>query len=417
MDAKAAVGFTVDTGPTLLGGLGWTAGVLLIALLASRRTPLPSGLAVVHRVVRPAVSALVTVLLVAVAAGLAAAAYAAIGDEHPARIAGAALLGTPNGVWLGVPVGLFVPWDGSATGELARLLPHPLDDLLTLHTDRPVTLPRLAELDGRVWLLGGGGGRVDAAGGGCWRRCGCRWVGGRDAGSAARALNFAGRCALGMGAVTALALPLLAWLTEVSVGASLSVLGFDAFGAGVELQGRLGTALLLGALWGAGAGGTGALLAQVCGAAGRRATPLALGAGAGVGADGGRRGVRRGGRGVWAGVPAVRVPVSVHLGRTPPACRTGRRTPTPTRICGCPTGSWRRPRTRGRETHGRETPGDAEPGRAGATSRGDTRGAGVPRRGAVGQGGGVPARGTAATGEGAPGAGGGAGGVGGRASR
>ncbi len=74
---------------------------------------------------RPAASALVTVLLVAVAAGLAAAAYAAIGDDHPKRIAGAALLGAPNGVWLGIPLGLFVPWDGEATGELSKLLPTP----------------------------------------------------------------------------------------------------------------------------------------------------------------------------------------------------------------------------------------------------------------------------------------------------
>src|SRR5213076_2524134 len=41
--AKAGVGFSVDTAPTLLGGLGWSAGILLIALLASRRTPLPRG--------------------------------------------------------------------------------------------------------------------------------------------------------------------------------------------------------------------------------------------------------------------------------------------------------------------------------------------------------------------------------------
>ncbi|PZG70313.1 hypothetical protein C1I97_38485, partial [Streptomyces sp. NTH33] len=154
IDAKASVGFTVDTAPTLLGGLGWSAGILLIALLASRRTPLPRGWDVVHRVVRPAVSALVTVVMVAVAAGLAAAAYAAIGDDRPRRIAGAALLGTPNGVWLGVPVGLFVPFDGHATGELAKLLPDPLDKLLTVHSGQPVTLSRLADLDGRVWLLG-----------------------------------------------------------------------------------------------------------------------------------------------------------------------------------------------------------------------------------------------------------------------
>ncbi|MFD9003953.1 streptophobe family protein [Streptomyces sp. NPDC059582] len=323
VDAKAAVGFTVDTAPTLLGGLVWVAGVLLIALLASRRTPLPHGWAAVHRVVRPAVSALVTVLLVAVAAGVAAAGYAAIGDDHPGRIAGAALLGAPNGVWLGIPIGLFVPWDGRATGALAKLLPDPLDDLLSVSSDQPVTMGRLAELDGRVWLLGvaaalmmlfagvltavrtpvgtvvewpaaGGVGGAGAGAVGGWPAGG---VGGAGTGAVGAvgagavrdpgALAFAGRCALRLGIVTASALPLLAWLTEVSVDASLSVLGFDAFGAGIELHGRLGMALLLGAVWGAGAGAVGALLAYACGAAGRRAARLALGDAAGGGTAGG----------------------------------------------------------------------------------------------------------------------------------
>ncbi|MFQ3562507.1 streptophobe family protein, partial [Streptomyces gramineus] len=277
--AKAAVGFSVDTAPTLLGGLGWSAGILLIALLASRRTPLPAGWEAVHRVVRPAVSALVTVLLVAVAAGWAAAAYAAVGDPHPARIMGAALLGAPNGVWLGIPIGLFVPFDGRATGILTMVLPHPLDDLLTSPSDRPVTLGRLADLDGRVWLLGVAAVvlmllagvftavRTPVAGG----------DGGRDPGAGVGALRFAGRCAVRLGVATALALPLLAWLTDVSVDASLSVLGFDGFGAGIELHGQPGMAVLLGAVWGAVAGAAGALLARATGAAGSRAAPLALG--------------------------------------------------------------------------------------------------------------------------------------------
>jgi hypothetical protein len=267
---------------------------------------------------------------------------AAIGDDHPARIAGAALLGAPNGVWLGLPVGLFVPWDGAATGELARLLPDPLDVLLVLHADRPVTLSRLAELDGRVWLLGvaaavlmllagvltavrtpvgagaeqglgvrGAGSGPGAEGGsaapgapGASTAPGARGApsapGAPDAGPvpsarsagpvASGALGFAARCALRLGVATALALPLLTWLTDVSVGASLSVLGFDAFGAGIELHGQLGMALLLGAVWGAGAGGAGALLAHGCGTAGRRASPLALGDGAAGGGTPGRAG-------------------------------------------------------------------------------------------------------------------------------
>ncbi|MGC9497887.1 streptophobe family protein [Streptomyces sp. WG7] len=296
VDAEVAVGFTVDTAPTLLGGLVWSAGVLLVALLASRRAPLPRGGEAVHRVVRPAVSALVTVALTAVAAGFAAAAYAAIGDDHPRRIAGAALLGAPNGVWLGVPIGLFVPWDGRATGELVRVLPAPLDELLGAGTERPVTLGRLAELDERVWLLGVAAALMMLMSGVLTA------VRTPVAPGEARSPAFAGRCAVRLGVGTALALPLLVWLTEVSVDASLSVLGVDAFGASVDLRGRLGTALLLGAVWGAGAGAAGALLARASGAAGSGATALARGAwtaGAG-GADGG--GARAGGT-AYAGAP------------------------------------------------------------------------------------------------------------------
>ncbi|MGW0915580.1 streptophobe family protein [Streptomyces sp. NPDC002784] len=269
IDAEAAVGFTVDTAPTLLGGACWSAGILLIALLASRRTPLPAGWAALHRVVRPAVSALVGVLLMAVLAGFAAAAYALIGDDNPKRIAGAALLGAPNGVWLGIPIGLFVPWDGEAAGPLAQFLPDPLDDLL-VDSDRAVTLGRLAELDGRVWLLGVAAAMAMLLAG---VLTAVRTPVVRGSG----ALGLAGRCALRLGIVTALALPLLAWLTEVSVDASLAVLGVDAFAATVELHGQLGAALLLGAAWGAGAGATGALMAHVTGAAGQGAAPLALG--------------------------------------------------------------------------------------------------------------------------------------------
>ncbi|MGA5207731.1 streptophobe family protein [Streptomyces variegatus] len=304
VDAQAAVGFTVDTAPTLLGGFGWSAGILLIALLASRRTPLPRGWDAVHRVVRPAVSAVVTVLLVAVAAGFAAAAYAAIADDRPGRIAGAALLGAPNGVWLGIPLGLFVPWDGRATGELTRFLPDPLDDLLGGGSGRSVTLGRLAELDGRVWLLG-------MAAGSMMLLAGVLAAVRTPVGAGEAALRFAGRCALRLGVATALALPLLAWLTDVSVTASLSVLGFDAFGAGIELHGHPGPALLLGAGWGAGAGAAGALLAWRCGAAGRRATALARGEGStptggpaglpGTGWPEHGAGADRAGAGAWRG--------------------------------------------------------------------------------------------------------------------
>ncbi|WP_346771898.1 streptophobe family protein [Streptomyces sp. JH14] len=280
--AQAHVGFTVDPLKSLVGGACWVLGVLVIAVLASRRTPLPSAPARLHRTVRPAVSALVSVLLVAVVAGCAAAAYAAAGDDHPKRIAGAALLGAPNGAWLGIPIGLFVPWQGQATGELAKLLPDPLDELLRISADEPVTVGRLAELDARVWLLA-----VAAAV--MMLYAGVLAATRTDRGEATVAA-FAGRCALRLAGVSAVALPLLVWLTQVSAGASLSVLGFDAFGAGIELHGEMGTAAALGAVWGAGAGGVGALVACAAGATPAMPAAAALAPGAagrnGGGADG-----------------------------------------------------------------------------------------------------------------------------------
>ncbi|MGW3660125.1 streptophobe family protein [Streptomyces sp. NPDC005151] len=276
---QAQVGFTVDSSTSLTAGACWVVGVLVIALLASRRTPLPSGLAWVERTVRPAASAVVSVLLVAVVAGCAAAAYAAVGDAHPKRIAGAALLGAPNGAWLGVPLGLFVPWDGQATGELAKVLPDPLDELLRVSADEPVTVGRLAGLDGRVWLLAVAAAVMMLYAG---VLAATRTPRGELSGA-----GFVGRCAGRLGGVTASVLALLVWLTQVSADASLSVLGFDAFGAGIELHGRTGTAALLGAVWGAGAGGVGAAVAWLAGAVPSGAGPAGGGGGSGGGGGGG----------------------------------------------------------------------------------------------------------------------------------
>ncbi|WP_078897853.1 streptophobe family protein [Streptomyces rimosus] len=269
--AKASVGFAVDTGASLLGGAVWVLGVLLITVLAARRAPLPRSLTAAHRFVRPAASALVTVALVAVVAGLAAAGYAAIGDDHPRRVLGAALLAAPNGVWLGIPLGLFVPWHGSASGVLTRFLPAPVDQLLDGRNGAQLTIGRLAELDGRVWLL-----PVAAA---LMMLLAGVFTAVRTPRAGARTLPFALRCAAGLGALTALTLPLMVHLTGVSANASLSVFGFDAFGAGLELRGSVPAAFALGAVWGAVAGLVGGLLACATGAAGRRAVRLPESAG------------------------------------------------------------------------------------------------------------------------------------------
>ncbi|MFI9231803.1 streptophobe family protein [Streptomyces rimosus] len=269
--AKASVGFAVDTGASLAGGLVWVLGVLVITVLAARRAPLPRALTAAHRFVRPAASALVTVALVAVAAGLAAAGYAAIGDDHPRRVLGAALLAAPNGVWLGIPLGLFVPWHGSASGVLTRFLPDPVDRLLDGGNGARLTIGRLAELDGRVWLLPVAAVLMMLLAG--------VFTAVRTPREGARTLPFALRCAAGLGALTALTLPLMVHLTGVSANASLSVFGFDAFGASLELRGSVPAAFALGAVWGAVAGLVGGLLACATGAAGRRAVRLPARAG------------------------------------------------------------------------------------------------------------------------------------------
>ncbi|MFB1043194.1 streptophobe family protein [Streptomyces chrestomyceticus] len=264
--AEASVGFAVDTGASLAGGAVWVLEVLVITVLAARRAPLPRALEAAHRFVRPAASALVTVALVAVAAGLAAAGYAAVGDDHPGRVLGAALLAAPNGVWLGLPLGLFVPWHGSASGVLTRFLPDPVDRLLDGRNDIQLTVGRLAELDGRVWLLPVAAALLMLLAG--------VLTAVRTPREGTRTLPFALRCAAGLGGLTALTLPLWVHLTGVSANASLSVFGFDAFGAGLELRGSVPAAFALGAVWGAAAGLVGGLLACATGAAGRRAVRL-----------------------------------------------------------------------------------------------------------------------------------------------
>ncbi|WP_324605121.1 streptophobe family protein [Streptomyces sp. NRRL S-87] len=274
VDAKARVGFSVRTGPTLLGALVWVVAVLLIAVAASRRTG--PGAPRLLAAVRPAVSATVAALQVTVAAALAAAVWAAAGDDHPRMVLGGALLGAPNGAWSAVPLGMFVPFDGRVSGRLAGVLPDPLDRLLGMSAREPVTVGRLAGYDDRVWLLVAAvAGALLYAGTLAGVRTARRPAGGRSA--------FAARAAVRMGLVWAVVTPLLVWLTGVSVSASLSVLGVDAFGAALELHGQAGPAALLGAGWGALAGGAGALLAfrrAPLAAAGAAGPPAGYGSGA-----------------------------------------------------------------------------------------------------------------------------------------
>lgn len=239
---RARVGFSVDLGPTLVGAGVWVALVLAVALLASRRGPAAWAR------LRPAVSAVVAMLVVAVGAGLAAAGWAAARDAHPGRVVGAALLGAPNGSWTGVLLGLFVPLRGRASGGFGRLLPDPLDRLMGVSGWAPVTVGRLARYDGRLWLLVLGAGLLMLYAG------------------VLAAVRSPVRgilpSAVRLGAVSGVTLAGLVWLTGVSADASLAVLGVDLVDTGVELRGQAGYALVLGAAWGAAAGAAGAALTR-----------------------------------------------------------------------------------------------------------------------------------------------------------
>ncbi|MGW6576291.1 streptophobe family protein [Streptomyces sp. NPDC054945] len=262
IETRTRVGFSVELGPTLLGAGLWVLAVLALALLVSRRGPAAAAR------LRPVVSAVVAMLLVAVAAGWAAAVWAALGDDHPRRVLGGALLGAPNGSWLGVLLGLFVPVRGQVTGAPARLLPDPLDDLVAGPARDPVTVARLAEYDGRIWLLVAGAALL-------------LLYTGVLAAVRTPARGVLG-CAARLSAATGVTLAVLVWLTGFSAGgrpggaggASLAVPGVDAVDAGVELRGDVLYALLLGALWGAVAGAAGAALVP----RGRAALPRPAGA-------------------------------------------------------------------------------------------------------------------------------------------
>ncbi|MFF4389052.1 streptophobe family protein [Streptomyces sp. NPDC001552] len=242
IETRTRVGFSVELGPTLLGAGMWVLAVLALALLVSRRGPVALAR------LRPAASAVVAMALVAVAAGWAAAVWAALGDDQPRRVLGGALLAAPNGSWLGVLLGLFVPVRGRVTGAPARLLPDPLDDLLAVSAREPVTVARLGEYDERVWLLVAGAALLLLYAG------------------VLAAVRTPGRgilgCAARLSAATGVALAVLVRLTGFSADTSLAVLGVDAVDAGVELRGDVPYALLLGALWGAVAGAVGALLTR-----------------------------------------------------------------------------------------------------------------------------------------------------------
>ncbi|MFF5973527.1 streptophobe family protein [Streptomyces sp. NPDC012769] len=257
-----SVGFRTDVGPTLFYGLLWILGVIVVALLVSRRTPLPPRLVRHHQAVRPAASAMLFLVLAYVAVGLVIGLVVAATKGHAAETFAVLLLGLPNVSWLALGVGIGGSWAGRAEGPFGLPMPRILDAVLrgegggngiaTSGGDlRTVDLSTLAAHDGRAWwLLPIAAVLVLAAG----------FV--MAARSPARVPLW--RHALHLGIAFAATLLVVIPLTLVEARFGLSILGIgelEGLGAEVLLRPHVWKTVGLGLLWGLAAGFLGGLLA------------------------------------------------------------------------------------------------------------------------------------------------------------
>ncbi|MFK0137447.1 streptophobe family protein [Streptomyces murinus] len=253
-EAEPRIGFAADVPPTVLFALLWLAGVLVVALLAARRVPLPGRLPRWRERARPVARAMVELLLAAVVVGLVVALVTAASRGHARTTFALILLGLPNLVWPALTVGLGATWNGRVDGPFGLPVPHILDVLLRTPDVSEVNLRTLTEYDGRMaWLPVAAGVLL--------------------LGVAVRAaLRSPPRTPPWLHAVrlaVALALTLLAicLLCRISAHYGLSLLGIGDLGGGLSgellLRPRIWQAVGLGALWGLVAGFLGALLAPV----------------------------------------------------------------------------------------------------------------------------------------------------------
>lgn len=146
-------GFTTDIPPTVVFGLLWLAGVLVLALLVARGAPLPGRLLRFQASVRPAAYAMVLLLLVSVVVGLVVALVTAATRGHVRETFALILLGLPNLVWPALTIGLGVTWHGRADGPFGLPVPHLLAEVMRTPDVSTLGLRTLADHDGRVWWL------------------------------------------------------------------------------------------------------------------------------------------------------------------------------------------------------------------------------------------------------------------------
>lgn len=161
LDSAPTVGFEAAIGATLGFGLLWILGLLLIALLVSRRAPLPAGLVRFHAAVRPAAFAVVALLLAYVVLGVGVGVVVAATQGHAGRTLAVVLLGLPNLVWPALTLGFGGAWEGKADGPFGLPMPQVLDQVLRATGSgseagsglSSVDVASLAERDARAWWL------------------------------------------------------------------------------------------------------------------------------------------------------------------------------------------------------------------------------------------------------------------------
>ncbi|WP_406306428.1 streptophobe family protein [Streptomyces sp. NBC_00885] len=153
LDASPQVGFRADIPLTVILGLVWLAGLLVLALLVSRKAPLPARLVRFQESVRPAAFAMVVLLLAYVVVGVVIGLVVAATRGHTAETFAVMLLGLPNLVWLALTLGLGASWEGRVEGPFGLPMPQVLDSVLRTPEDSTLNVGSLADYDERAWWL------------------------------------------------------------------------------------------------------------------------------------------------------------------------------------------------------------------------------------------------------------------------
>ncbi|WP_369166640.1 streptophobe family protein [Streptomyces sp. R28] len=247
------VGFETDVPLTVLFGVLWLAGVLVLALLVSRGAPLPGRLLRFQEAVRPAAYAMVVLLLSWVGLGVVIGLVVAATRGHAVETLAVILLGMPNLVWLALTIGLGATWNGQVEGPFGLPMPHVLDEVLRGREVAELNLGTLAEHDGRVWWLVA----VDAV-----LLLAVAFVMARRSPARMRAWQHAVHMAVAL----ALTVLMICLTGRISAHYGLSVLGIGDLGGDLGgelfLRPEVWTAFGLALLWGLVAGFLGGLLAR-----------------------------------------------------------------------------------------------------------------------------------------------------------